>query len=624
MTTKAEIEEASTSSFGIRHSFVLRHSSFVLRFHAVANRVAALFMKLLFGYAARVRVLRAENANRSGGFLLASNHISHFDPFIISSVVRRKIDWMAMAEFFPLPLIGWFLRAVDAFPAARERADRATIRTAIDRLQNGRLVGLFPEGGIRNGSASLLQGASLRPGASILAHIAGVPVLPCVIVGSDRLYGIHQWLPLRRTPIWIAFGEAVPCFPDLAKSIARERIEHELTAAFQTLYRELRETFHLTADDLPHSPQERMKQRHPERSRSTSQQQHRVGAPRGSSTALRSAQNDRRYIVHRAKAKAIDSLMCASMNILQMRHRLHTRSREEMEAYVAACEKLTAQEYYHAPEDVDLAGAVSKAIASAPSNSATVITWSSPLLTNFAANNIARVDFFRARNGKGAPTLLILHALLSATHIGYRRLAAQFNALGWNACFVHLPYHYSRVPRGYWNGELAITADLIRNAEGLRQGVMELRQLITALRACSSHEFGVLGTSYGGWIGALLAIVERDLHFVALMSPIVNVEHAIWQSPASIFMRRELRRLKVEPSLIARHFHLSSALHNQPLCRPERVLFAAGEFDLISRPSDIEQIHQKWTGSELLRVRQGHFGYRMLRETVARLKARGL
>src|SRR5712691_8410027 len=97
-------------------------------FHSVSNRVAALSMKLLFGYAARVHVIWRENANRTGGFLLASNHISHFDPFIISSVVRRKIDWMAMAEFFPLPMVGWFLRAVDAFPAARDRSDRGTIR----------------------------------------------------------------------------------------------------------------------------------------------------------------------------------------------------------------------------------------------------------------------------------------------------------------------------------------------------------------------------------------------------------------------------------------------------------------------------------------------------------------
>ena len=170
---------------------------------------------------------------------------------------------------------------------------------------------------------------------------------------------------------------------------------------------------------------------------------------------------------------------------------------------------------------------------------------------------------------------------------------------------------------------MAITADLIRNAEGLRQGVIELRQLMAALRECGCREFGVLGTSYGGWIGALLAIVERDFRFLALMAPIVNVEHAIWESPASAFIRRELHRANIERSLVARHFHLSSPTHNQPLCRADCVLFVAGEYDLIARLADIEKIQQKWSGSELLRVPQGHFGYRMIRETIARLKERG-
>jgi pimeloyl-ACP methyl ester carboxylesterase len=212
---------------------------------------------------------------------------------------------------------------------------------------------------------------------------------------------------------------------------------------------------------------------------------------------------------------------------------------------------------------------------------------------------------------------------MSATRIGHRRCAERFNRLGWNACFLHLPYHYSRVPRGYWNGELAITCDLIRNAEGLRQGVIEVRQLISALRQRGCRDFGVLGTSYGGWIGALLAMVERDLRFIALMAPIVNVEHAIWESPAARFMRRELRRANIDPFLIARHFHLSSPMHNQPLCDAGRVLFVSGEFDLIARPIDVEEVHAKWRGSELLRVSQGHFGYRIMRETIARLKERG-
>ena len=291
-----------------------------------------------------------------------------------------------------------------------------------------------------------------------------------------------------------------------------------------------------------------------------------------------------------------------------------------MERYVVECEKLAPHEYYAAPSGscrIDLTAAIQNGNGSS-------LTWRSPIETRFPRNNIARADFFPCALGKTAPTVIMLHALMSATHIGYRRWAARFNELGWNAVFVHLPYHYSRVPRGYWNGELAITADLIRNAEGLRQGVIEVRQLIGALRDHGCSEFGILGTSYGGWIGALLAMVERDLRFVALMCPIVNVEHAIWQNPGTAFMRRELRRAKIAPELVARHFHLSSPLHNLPVCDPTRVLFVSGDFDLIARPGDIDEIQHKWRGSELLRVPQGHFGYCMMRETISRLKERGL
>jgi 1-acyl-sn-glycerol-3-phosphate acyltransferase len=227
--------------------------------HSLANRAAALLVKALLGCVAHVRVLRPENANLDSAFLLAANHISHFDPPVISAVVSRKIDWMAMAEFFPVPLLGSFLRAVDAFPADRDRADRATIRAALERLKAGRIIGIFPEGGIRDGARSVLEGARLRSGAAALAHMAGVPIVPCVILGTDRLYARKSWLPLRRTPIWIVFGDPIPHGAGLDKAAARARIEAQLAAAFQSLYTALREEFMLTPDDLPHPPRERVR-----------------------------------------------------------------------------------------------------------------------------------------------------------------------------------------------------------------------------------------------------------------------------------------------------------------------------------------------------------------------------
>jgi 1-acyl-sn-glycerol-3-phosphate acyltransferase len=616
----AEIKrQARNDSFSLNSVCFIRvlndhsHNSTIVpmrsHFHLFAYGTGKLLVRLLLARVTRVHVIRSENANRPGGFLLAANHISHFDPFIISSVIGRKIDWMTMAEFFRLPAVGFLLRAVDTFPADRDRANRKTIRTAIERLKEGRIVGLFPEGGIRDGARSLLEGAPLRPGASTLAHLAGIPILPCIILGSDRLYSAKSWLPASggRTPIWIAFGNPISHFPGLEKSEARARIEFELAAAFKSLYAELQQTFHLTSDDLPHPPRERMK-----RCRASGRHGKLAVPGNVNGSGRPTIHHDK---LHRIAASGMDAVLCASINFLHIRHRLNGHSRAEMERYVEECERITAQQYYAPPHNDNLAKTLE--------NGRTTIKWRSPIETKFPANNVACADFFPSKHGGSAPTVFILHALMSTSPVGYRRCADHFNELGWNACFIQLPYHYSRVPHGYWNGELAITCDLIRNAEGLRQGVMELRQLMSALREHGTGEFGVLATSYGGWIGALLAMVERDLRFVALMAPIVNIDHAIWESSAARLIRRELRRTNIEASLVARHFHLSSPTHNMPLCDPARVLFVAGEFDSIAPLEQLETIQQKWRGSELLRVRQGHFGYRMLGATIARLKARG-
>lgn len=322
-------------------------------------------------------------------------------------------------------------------------------------------------------------------------------------------------------------------------------------------------------------------------------------------------------MIRRPSAIAVDLLMCASMNFVQARHRLHARSRDEMETYIVACEKLSARDFYGVPGENGVGRSIDGTYGA-------TITWPSPVQTAYPKNDTARVDLFPCSRGWEAPTVLMLHALMSTGDLGYRKWAARFNELGWNACFLHLPYHYSRVPEGYWNGELAMTADLMRNAEGLRQGVIEVRQVMAALRERGGREFGLLGTSYGGWIGALLAAVEPDLRFVALMAPIVNVHHALWESPAAFTMRRELRRAGIDPALVSRHFHLSSPLHMQPRVSPDRILLVAGDYDLVARPADIVALHEKWRGSELLRVSQGHFGYRMMRETVGRLQERFL
>ena len=213
--------------------------------------------KGVFAFLGPVCVLHRERLDREGSLLLASNHISHFDPPLLSVIARRKIDWMAMVELFASAWGSRYFGALDAFPTDRSRVDRKAVRTALKRLQLGRAVGIFPDGGIRVGSESVLEGAKMRPGVTTLAQLAKVPVVPCVVLGTDRLYNWKCWLPWRRVRFWVAIGEPLRQRLDLPKADARNQLERELAASFCSLYAEMRQAFKLSPGDLPHSQEER-------------------------------------------------------------------------------------------------------------------------------------------------------------------------------------------------------------------------------------------------------------------------------------------------------------------------------------------------------------------------------
>ena len=213
------------------------------------------FLRLILSPFVRVRVLHRERTVMKGPCILACNHVSHFDPPLIAGTIRRQVEWMAMAELFSFRMFGACLRFIGTYPVDRTRADRASVRTTLTRLAQGRMVGIFPEGGIRDGAAGVLGGAAPVPGMGALAQISGAPVLPCVILGSDRLYAKHSYLPFRRVTVWIGFGEPLRC--GSREKIERSGFDARLADAQRALQRELSAHFHLTEDDLPKSPQQR-------------------------------------------------------------------------------------------------------------------------------------------------------------------------------------------------------------------------------------------------------------------------------------------------------------------------------------------------------------------------------
>src|SRR5206468_11681657 len=110
--------------------------------------------------------------------ILASNHISHFDPPFLGSRFCRYVDWMAMEELFRNRASAVLMKWLCAFSVRRDGTDRTGIRTAVKRLKEGRVVGVFAEGGIRAGKESVLEGARMWPGVSALCVLSGKPIVP--------------------------------------------------------------------------------------------------------------------------------------------------------------------------------------------------------------------------------------------------------------------------------------------------------------------------------------------------------------------------------------------------------------------------------------------------------------
>ena len=228
-------------------------------FRTTLHWLVVMTCRLIISLTCKVKVVQLATVPRSGPLIMASNHISHFDPPIISAFFPRLLDWLAMKEMFRANWSRKIFTALGCIAVDRSGGDRRSLRQALDRLSQGRVIGIFPEGGIRAGETSILNGAAMKPGLAALSIHSGAPIIPCLIVGSDRLYNRTYWLPwVPRTTLILLIGKAIfPPEKQNRESDARKRFPQKLSQAFISLKEEAIERFHLSPSDLPQTPQAR-------------------------------------------------------------------------------------------------------------------------------------------------------------------------------------------------------------------------------------------------------------------------------------------------------------------------------------------------------------------------------
>ena len=129
----------------------------------------------------------------------------------------------------------------------------SAIRTAIARLNHGRIVGICPEGGVAQGTRSVMRGGPMKKGVCLISYRTGVPILPCVMLGTDKLNRVPPWIPFLRARLWIGFGSRLIYPPTDIKDrrAAREAIAAELSKEYQAIFAEVKKEFGLTDADVP-------------------------------------------------------------------------------------------------------------------------------------------------------------------------------------------------------------------------------------------------------------------------------------------------------------------------------------------------------------------------------------
>jgi 1-acyl-sn-glycerol-3-phosphate acyltransferase len=179
----------------------------------------------------RLRVRGRENLPAEGGYVLACNHISSFDPWPLGVPLwpRRWLRFMAKSElyWFPLRLV---LERAGAFKVRRGLRDLEAIETAVGLARTGHVVAMFPEGTRREKGLVKKHEARPRSGAARIALEAGVPLVPAAVVGTDRL--------LTLGPLGVAYGRPI-AIDDLRGSEDVRSASQEATARLMARIAEL-------------------------------------------------------------------------------------------------------------------------------------------------------------------------------------------------------------------------------------------------------------------------------------------------------------------------------------------------------------------------------------------------
>ena len=153
--------------------------------------VSNLFVLPVYKFVFKGQLIGSENIPQKDSFIMVSNHGSLLDPPLLGHALGRNISFMAKAELFKIPFLGFVIKACGAYPVKRGIADKNTIKTACNKLSNNNCIGIFIDGTRqKNGRVN-----KPKQGAALIAFKNQKLLLPVAIVNSHKLIKFKYFIP---------------------------------------------------------------------------------------------------------------------------------------------------------------------------------------------------------------------------------------------------------------------------------------------------------------------------------------------------------------------------------------------------------------------------------------------
>lgn len=196
------------------------------RMYKVFRGILAFLLKYLFRY----EVEGVENFPAHGSAILAPNHRSLIDHFVVASLTKRQVWFMGKAELFENKHAARFLNALGAFPVKRGRPDRASLQRCLDLLAQGDLVGIYPEGTRRPDS----RFEEVEEGFAYIAVRSGAPIVPIGLSGTEAVFPKGRKLP-RIVKIRVVVGKPFRLAAQTSGVLPRTKLKEATAQAQQNL-----------------------------------------------------------------------------------------------------------------------------------------------------------------------------------------------------------------------------------------------------------------------------------------------------------------------------------------------------------------------------------------------------